>query len=160
MRPGAFAEARLSTASRHRCGPSPHWHATRLFARMPHLTLVRSARMKAVVLFAGLLLSGMAACACAQAADGSPLMGGERAKPAATGEDLLPAAPSVSDTASGTPAAHAAARAPAAARRAPRPRRSPCRHVPLAAMPRVMAPRVCPRRTVARPRSRCARGRC
>ena len=75
--------------------------------------------MKAVALFAGLLLSGMVACACAQAADGLPLLGGKRAKPAATGEDLLPAAPSVSDTRVNTPPVRAAARAPAVAHRTP-----------------------------------------
>ncbi|MCK9367109.1 MAG: hypothetical protein M0P72_08175 [Metallibacterium scheffleri] len=71
--------------------------------------------MKAVALFAGLLLSTVAACACAQAADGLPVLRGDRAKPVASGEVLLPAAAGVGGPASGTPAA----RAPAAARRAP-----------------------------------------
>ncbi|WP_297918801.1 hypothetical protein [Metallibacterium sp.] len=75
--------------------------------------------MKAVALFAGLLLSAVAACVCVQAADGLPVLRGDHTKPVATGEDLLPAAPSVSDTRANTPPVRAAARAPAAARRAP-----------------------------------------
>ena len=71
--------------------------------------------MKAVALFAGLLLSTVAACACAQAADGLPVLRGDRAKPVASGGDLLPAAVGVGSPVSGTPAA----RAPAAARHAP-----------------------------------------
>ena len=81
--------------------------------------------MKAVALFAGLLLSAVAACVCVQAADGLPVLRGDHTKPVATGEDLLPAAPSVSDTRANTPPVRAAARprraVPLVARVAPAP---------------------------------------
>jgi hypothetical protein len=86
------------------------WHAMRLFARMAPSTLVRSACMKAVALFAGSLLSALVVCASARAADGLPVLRGEPTQPATSGENPLPAAA----------AAHRpAAQAPAATRSAP-----------------------------------------
>lgn len=69
--------------------------------------------MKAVAMITGMLLGGMAVCACATAADSLPALGADLAKPSLGGTDLLPGSATAK---SGTAKSEAGDSTPEAAR--------------------------------------------